>query len=283
MPTIRLNTVAPDTLDGRNVRASAFEPARVALLNSSRIEEVSAASGVVDRTALVIGGGYSRLPGLLRDRGFTTTAADSSDEATAIAGRCAEGVTHLVAHPARLPVADAAYDLVYCADTLEVLDDIAPVLAEIQRVARPGATIVLDTVAKTFLAKAIYLLAFQRIPFTRIMPPGRYAAARLRDPGDLAATCASVGIDITEIIGFEPASPLALVMSVFDRRAGRINDADLPEAAGFRLSASGHAPVVTYFAVGRRRRVGDNHLDASNRGCSTRRSSGPLSRASRPR
>jgi len=186
---------------------------------------------------------------LLRNRGFKTTAADSSEEATEIARGRTEGVTYLVAHPACLPLPAASYDLIYCADTLEVLDDIHPVLAEIRRVARPGATIVLDTVAKTLLAKAIYLLAFQRIPATRIMPPGRYTAARLRDPDALAAACASVGIDVTELVGFEPASPLALVKSVFDRRAGRIDDTELPNAAGFRLSAPNHAPVVTYFAV----------------------------------
>ncbi|OYO17351.1 hypothetical protein CGZ94_00085 [Enemella evansiae] len=63
----------------------------------------------------------------------------------------------------------------------------------------------------------------------------------------------TIVFEVHTVVGFEPRSVGSLVRAVLDRRAGRIDDADLPAAAGFRLSADGHPPVVTYFAVGTKR------------------------------
>ncbi|OYO12201.1 hypothetical protein CGZ98_08465 [Enemella evansiae] len=103
------------------------------------------------------------------------------------------------------------------------------------------------------VAKLIYLVAFQRLPFTRIMPARRYFSDRLRSPVALTEAARHAGIEVHTFVGFEPRSVGSLVRAVLDRRAGRIDDADLPAAAGFRLSADGHPPVVTYFAVGTKR------------------------------
>lgn len=96
-------------------------------------------------------------------------------------------------------------------------------------------------------------MAFQRLPFTRIMPARRYFSDRLRSPVALTEAARHAGIEVHTFVGFEPRSVGSLVRAVLDRRAGRIDDADLPAAAGFRLSADGHPPVVTYFAVGTKR------------------------------
>lgn len=255
-PEIALNARGPGILDGRQVRAMAFVPAREQMLDRIITERQLTAG-----TALVIGGGYSPLATSLRDRGFCTTSIDPSPEATSLAMNDAEAdsgdtqrdappISFRTAPPTDLGVAPASFDLIYCADTLEVTSDAAPVLDSIADAARPGATIVLDTVADTAIAKLIYLVAFQRLPFTRIMPGGRYAASGLRSPAELERLARAAGIEIDSVIGFEPASVGSLVRAVLDRRSARIRDDDLPRAAGFHLSDGDHAPPVTYFAVG---------------------------------
>lgn len=242
-----LNSTADGVIDGRNVRASAFEPARRQLLDSlPRPTSLPA-------TALVVGGGYSRLPRIVSELGYTTTSADPSEESVAIArDRGTGSVTALVAPATGLPLEDESFDLVYCADTLEVTDDADGVLHELHRVTKPGGTVVFDTVTATPVARLIYLVAFQRLPFTRIMPRGRYRGDRLRRPSTLRTACDAVGLTVETVVGFEPASVGALVGSILARRSGRIGDDELAERAGFRLSPPDHEPVVTYFAVARR-------------------------------
>lgn len=246
--TIMLNARGPGIVDGRQVRAAAFGLARDQLL-----DRVLADRGLDGGDALVVGGGYSPLPAALRDRGFTTTAIDSSGEATAIARTLTSGVRFLTAPARDLPVEPGSFDLVYCADTLEVSDDREAVLNALALALRPGGTLILDTVTDTLMAKLIYLLAFQRLALTRIMPADRYSASQLQNPESLRRACELSGLDIDEVIGFEPASVGALVKTVLDRRADRITDDDLPLAAGFHLSSGAHRPIVTYFAVASKR------------------------------
>lgn len=244
---LRLDARGPGILDGRQVRAMAFVPAREQLLDQLLRERRWPRAG--QRRALVVGGGYSPLPVALRDRGFVTTALDSSASATAIGAADTPEVEWRTARPSEPHVEPASFDLVYCADTLEVEADVDSILAALAAAAKPGATVVLDTVTNTFVARLIYLVAFQRLPWTRIMPSRRYSHDRLRNPSLLIQASQQAGLSIDNVIGFEPKSVGSLVRAVLDRRSGRITDADLPEAAGFRLSSSNHAPVVTYFIV----------------------------------
>jgi len=245
---IAVNTLGPGVLDGRQVRAMAFAPAR-----DDMLDRVLTGRHLRDGRALLVGGGYSPLAAALRDRGLDTTAIDSSPEATAIARSTTPGATFHTAPATDLGVEPGSFDLVYCADTLEVTHDIDALLAGLATALRQGGTLILDTVTDTLIAKLIYLVAFQRLPFTRIMPPGRYAADRLWNPRDLARACDAAGITVDSVVGFEPASVGALVKAVLDRRSGRITDDALPRAAGFHLSAADHAPVVTYFAIATKR------------------------------
>lgn len=247
---LEMDAQGPGILDGRYMRAMALAPARDALLDQLAAERGWASTGA--GRALVVGGGHSPIAAGLRDRGFQTTSIDSSAAATALAAADAPEVDCRAAPPSALQVEPASFDLVYCADTLEITEDLDGVLAALAAAARPGATLVLDTVTDTFVARLIYLVAFQLFPWTRVMPRGRYHAVGLRRPRTLERASQRVGISVDRIQGFEPRSVGSLVRAVLDRRAGRISDAELPAAAGFRLSRTDHAPVVTYFAIATR-------------------------------
>lgn len=248
-PQITIDARGPGILDGRQVRAMAFVPARRQLLD--RIASERGLDGDGQR-ALVVGGGYSPIPADLRDRGFEVSAIDPSPAATAFARADIPGVAFYAAPPTNLGLGEeevASFDLVYVADTVEVNDDLVGVLDQVGAAARPGGTVVIDTVTDTLVAKLIYLIVFPRMPPTRIMPVGRYTGSRLRNPRLLEDACQRSGMAVDSVVGFEPASIGSLVRAVLARRAGRIADDDLPDAAGFRLSNEDHAPVVTYFVI----------------------------------
>jgi 2-polyprenyl-6-hydroxyphenyl methylase/3-demethylubiquinone-9 3-methyltransferase len=119
----------------------------------------------------------------------------------------------------RLPYPDAAFDVGYWADTLEITPDLDAVLAEATRVLRPGGVLLYNTVARTRLSRLIYLGVLQSWSWTRIAPPGRYAWDRLRDPDDLARSLAEYGLRNEDVRGFLPAGPIRMVQAT--RRARR--------------------------------------------------------------
>jgi 2-polyprenyl-6-hydroxyphenyl methylase/3-demethylubiquinone-9 3-methyltransferase len=119
------------------------------------------------------------------------------------------------------------------------------VVREAARVLRPGGTLVYDTVNRTVPGRIVYLGAFQGIPFTRIMPPGRYAAARLRPPAEVEAALAEHGLHARDVCGFKPASLGRLASAVLRRRRGQLTDDEVGPLTGFVLDPKG-PPVVTY-------------------------------------
>lgn len=261
MTTIRLNDPNPAVLDGRHIRASAFEAAQQELIDSL---EARRGSGSTPRSraltrppALTIGAGYSRLPRLLAGGGYQVTALDPSVEATEAArGQTADDlaeagalVEYRLREHVQLPETDDSYDLVWCIDTLEIEADPHGTLGEIARVTRPGGIIVLDTLNNTLVSRAIYLGLFQRLPFTRVMPSDRYHRGRLLTPTDLVTACDRTGIMVEKIIGYEPGSPVGLLRALLARRRGSIQDNELSDLARFRLSAPEHTPPVTYYAI----------------------------------
>ncbi len=63
-----LDAQGPDVVDGRHVRAMAFDPVRKA-----PIGDVLARRGLNGGTARVVGGSYSPFTRIFRDHGFATT------------------------------------------------------------------------------------------------------------------------------------------------------------------------------------------------------------------
>lgn len=237
-PHIALDS--PDAIDGRHIRAVAFHDVRMEYLTG-----VLAERGVDGGRALVIGSGRGLLAAGLAGLGFDVTAVDPSSAATAMAHEANPGIDFVTA-PAEDPgLPDAAFDVVYVADTFEVTSRLDVVLGHVARLLASGGVLVYDTVNRTLMSRLVYLAVFQAIPFTRIMPSGRYAASRLRTPGELSAAMARHGLRNENVCDFKPRDPRNLVKAVLDRRKGRITDAEIPPLVDFVLAPEA-SPVVTY-------------------------------------
>jgi SAM-dependent methyltransferase len=96
--------------------------------------------------ALDLGCGDGRLTALLD--ASELTAADVSPVALERAGRRVEDARLVELEPdAPLPLDDAGFDLVLCAETIEHVRDVQLFLSEIRRVLRPGGELALTTPA----------------------------------------------------------------------------------------------------------------------------------------
>ncbi|WP_214416296.1 class I SAM-dependent methyltransferase [Sphaerisporangium fuscum] len=250
VPTIALDTRSPEAVDGRQIRAVAFQEVRLAYVSGVLNDHGLVAVG---RRALVVGSGRGLLARGLAGLGFEVTAVDPSPTATAMAREADDGAAveyHTApAEDPRLP--EAAFDLAYYADTFEITSDLDRVVGHASRALKPDGLLVYDTVNRTLPSRLVYLLAFQTLPMTRIMPAGRYASARLRTPGEMTAALARHGLRNDDVCGFKPRRIRNLVTATLARRRGEITDDGIPAMADFVLDPHGR-PVVTYLGHARK-------------------------------
>ncbi len=87
---------------------------------------------------------------------------------------------YLAARAEALPFPDACFDAVCSADSLEHVDDLFAVLAEAERVLRPGGLFVFDTVNRTWMSKLIMIWAAQTL--LRFAPPRTHSYAKFVPP-----------------------------------------------------------------------------------------------------
>lgn len=252
MTTPRIQLDSADAIDGRHIRAVAFQQVRLEYVRRT-LDTVGAVT--VGDPALVVGSGRGDLARGLARLGMDVTAFDPSAAATELARRAdRDGGASVIYRTARAEdlgeLSDSSFALAYYADTFEITADLDRVLAAAARVLRPGGVLVYDTVTRTPVSRLIYLGAFQALPPTRIMPPGRYSADRLRRPQEMADALARAGLTSEEVCGFAPRSLRALVSAVLARRRGRITDDEIPDVVGFELTPD-HVPVVTYLGFAR--------------------------------
>ncbi|TJZ58661.1 methyltransferase domain-containing protein [Streptomyces piniterrae] len=250
-PLIELDSPAPEAVDGRQIRAVAFQGARLAYTEGALAREGRAASG----RALVVGSGRGLLARGLAGLGFDVTAVDPSESATAMARAAADqerlDIDHRTAPAEHLDLPDSEFDLVYLADTLEITSAPGRVIEQAARALKPDGLLVYDTVNRTPVSRLVYLVAFQSLPMTRVMPAGRYAARRLRTPGEVAEHMARHGLHPADTCHFKPSAVRSLLTAVLARRRGRITDDQVATMVNFEL-APGSKPLVTYLGYARK-------------------------------
>ncbi len=86
------------------------------------------------------------------------TGIDLSEQSVETAGRTrTEGleIEYIVGAGEQLPFPDGSFDIAYCCDVLEHVDDLERVLAETSRVLRPGGIYMYDTINRTRRSKLV--------------------------------------------------------------------------------------------------------------------------------
>ena len=113
-----------------------------------------------ERLKLVdVGGGYGRLAAPLAEAHDVTLVDVSPEMLQQAREACPDGVELVLADARALPFAAASFDAVLALDLLPHLPDLTAGLAELKRVARPGARIVFDTTNSV----PLWVLALSRL------------------------------------------------------------------------------------------------------------------------
>jgi 2-polyprenyl-6-hydroxyphenyl methylase / 3-demethylubiquinone-9 3-methyltransferase len=186
--------------------------AALAWIAAARMRHIPAArtagSPLLD---LACGGGL--LAPYLDRSGYRHIGVDQS--ATAIAQARDHGVEAVRADVAALPFRDASFDVVVAGEVLEHVPDLPTVVAEACRVLRPGGTLVIDTIAATWIGRFTAITLAERLPAG---PPKRlHDGALFVDRRRLVDEASKHGVRLT-LNGLRP-SAVDYVWWLFGRKA----------------------------------------------------------------
>jgi 2-polyprenyl-6-hydroxyphenyl methylase / 3-demethylubiquinone-9 3-methyltransferase len=173
-------------------------------LAASRVEHIPPASGPDAMLVDLACGGGLMAPHVAR-LGYRHVGIDLGLPGLRLARE--HGVLPIRASVLQVPLPDACTDVVVAGEILEHVEDDVAVLAECARLLRPGGTLVIDTIADTWLAELIAVRLFERIPGGP--PPGIHDPALFVDRRRLLAAADRLGIDL-RLVGLRPSFRQAL-------------------------------------------------------------------------
>lgn len=136
-----------------------------------------------------------------------------------------------------LPFEDASFEIVYCCDVLEHVDDLDRVVAEIGRVLAPGGVFLYDTINRTGPSKLVMIKLFQEWNATSFMAPDLHDWRQFIKPDELRAIMVRHGLQPRDIAGLSPgANPIALFRALRQRKRGAITYAETGRRVAMRVS-----------------------------------------------
>jgi 2-polyprenyl-6-hydroxyphenyl methylase / 3-demethylubiquinone-9 3-methyltransferase len=152
-----------------------------------------------DAVLIDIGCGAGLLAPHVAAKGYRHVGVDLTW--SALEQAAAHGVTAVRADAAVVPLTSGCADVVTVGELLEHVPDPRIVLAEACRLLRPGGTLVIDTINKTFLARMIVVEIGERLP--GVAPAGIHDPNLFVSPRVVIDECAKHGVEI-EIRGLRP-------------------------------------------------------------------------------
>jgi 2-polyprenyl-6-hydroxyphenyl methylase / 3-demethylubiquinone-9 3-methyltransferase len=205
-----------------------------------------------DLSALDVGCGGGIMAEEVATLGFRVIGVDPSERSLATArGHAAESglaIQYVEASGERLPFPDAAFDLVYCCDVLEHVDDLERTIAEAARVLKAGGIYLYDTINRTPASRFVMIKLFQEWRATAFMPANLHDWNQFIKPAELLAHLERAGLRQIETVGLKPAAnPLRLIRLLLKVKSGRITPAEMGRQSPMTFSTdqsvlyAGHA------------------------------------------
>jgi 2-polyprenyl-6-hydroxyphenyl methylase / 3-demethylubiquinone-9 3-methyltransferase len=182
--------------------------------------------------------------------GFDVVGVDPSPVSIEAARRHAAAsslkIDYRVGAGEQLPVEDGMFDVAYCCDVLEHVQDLDRVLSETARVLKPGGLYLFDTVNRTFQSKLMIKMS-QEWPLTRTVDTPLHDWQMFIKPAELARTLHHHGLALGEIVGLGPrANKLTVLRSFVSANKGRITYGECSRRADFGRMKSTAASYMGY-------------------------------------
>lgn len=229
---------------------TSINPARFGYMRRVLVDEL----GIHPRgmTALDVGSGGGLLAEEFARLGFRVTGLDPSAESVeaARAHAAQEGldIEYTVGAGEQLPFPDESFDIAYCCDVLEHVDDLGRVLAETSRVLKPGGTYLYDTINRTRRSKLVVIKLMQEWRATALMEPNLHDWDMFIKPSDLESALRKAGLENRDIVGIGPrGNPIGMIRDLRKRARGDMTFGEfgkrnvMRETRDTSLSYAGHA------------------------------------------
>lgn len=169
-------------------------------------------------------------------------SAPSIAQAAAHAGEAGLAITYRVASGEAIPFADTTFDIAYCCDVLEHVDDLDRVIAETARVLKPGGVYLFDTINRTFISKLVVIKLLQEWKPTRILTTNLHDWAMFITPDELRAALARHGLVCRDIVGINPKGiPLGALPAFRRLKRGKLSYAAM--GARLPMTVSKRTPI----------------------------------------
>ena len=217
---------------------SALNPIRFRYFQDALATELQGAPG--GRRVLDVGCGGGFMTEEFARAGYRVTGIDPSaptiDAARRHAASSGLQVDYTVGAGERLPFEDGSFEIVYCCDTLEHVDDLERVIAETSRVLAGGGVYLYDTINRTLRANLLFVKVAQEWRWTSFMPPHLHDPKMFIKPRELGATLRRHGLDNRDVAGMSPANPATLIGALWKLKRGRISYREFGERLKMRKS-----------------------------------------------
>ncbi len=170
-----------------------------------RMMDMHYTSGYSDKKALDVGCGGGFLSEELAKTGLEVTGVDPSGESIRVAREHAMkgglDIEYLVSGGEQIPFAGGAFDMVFCCDVLEHVNDLPGVISEISRVLKPGGVFFFDTINRTLLSKIIIIFFMQECGLTAFGRGDDHVWSMFIKPGELKSMMAQNGMSLAGLKG----------------------------------------------------------------------------------
>jgi 2-polyprenyl-6-hydroxyphenyl methylase/3-demethylubiquinone-9 3-methyltransferase len=201
--------------------------------------------------ALEVGSGGGLLAEELAGLGLAMTGVDPSEPsvetARAHAVQSGLSIEYRVAPGEHLPFEPGSFDVVFCCDVLEHVQDLNQVIAEIARVLKPGGVFLYDTINRTLFSKLAIVKLAQDWPLTSFVPANLHDWRIFIKPGELVAIMARHGLRNKQIAGLVPgANPLAMLRGIIQLKRRSATYGELGRRFAYRRSRNTMGSYMGY-------------------------------------
>jgi 2-polyprenyl-6-hydroxyphenyl methylase / 3-demethylubiquinone-9 3-methyltransferase len=146
-----------------------------------------------------------------------------------------------------LPFADAVFDVAYCFDVLEHVNNWEQVVAESARISKPGGVYLYDTLNRTHLSKLAMIRLPQEWRATAIFNANFHDWRMFITPQEMRAALTRHQLAVCETVGFAPHVNPLTVLRLFRRfKRGSATYGDIGRYLGAHL----HTGPITAIAYG---------------------------------
>ena len=175
------------------------------------------------KTALEVGSGGGILAEEIARMGFIVTGIDPAEQSVVTASNHAKvsglDIKYEKGMGENLPYTDASFDVVFCCDVLEHVQDLPKVISEISRVLKPGGVFIYDTVNRTFISKVVAIKIWQEWKRWAFMPPNIHVWDMFITPDEIKALLQKSGFEWKEHKGSSPNVSVPKMLGYLRKRA----------------------------------------------------------------